>query len=140
MDVIEADYGQQVLWPDHCIQGARGADFHPELDTRPVSLIVRKGTNPAIDSYSGFFENDRKTPTGLEPYLKGLGLREIYLGGLATDYCVYFTAMDAVRLGFETYLIEDACRGVDFPEGNVKRSLDDMRARGVTVLTSGDIA
>jgi nicotinamidase/pyrazinamidase len=139
MDIIEIGRDRQVLWPDHCVQGTRGAEFHPELDTSPISLIVRKGTNPSIDSYSGFFDNDKKTSTGLEHYLKGLGYREVFLCGLAIDYCVYYTAMDAVRLGFETYLIEDACRGVGFPEGSIERSLDDMRARGVKVLTSGDM-
>jgi len=129
----------QVLWPDHCVKGTRGADFHPDLDTSAISLILRKGTHPGLDSYSGFFENDRETPTGLEYYLKGLGYSNVYLCGLATDFCVFFSAIDAARLGFKTYLIEDACRGVDVPEGNVASSMKKMRDAGVVSRSSGDL-
>ena len=130
---------QQVLWPDHCMAGTVGADFHPELETTGLSLILRKGTDPDLDSYSGFFENDKVTSTGLEHYLKGLGYSDVYLCGLATDYCVYYTAMDAVRLRFNVYLIEDACRGVDFPEGNTAKALQTMRENGVEILSSADL-
>jgi len=126
-DIIDLNGIQQVLWPVHCVQGTKGADFHPELDLRPVDLIIRKGTNPQIDSYSAFFENDKKTSTGLEYYLKGLGIKKVFLTGLATDYCVFFSAMDSVKLGFETYVIIDATRGVDFPEGNIEKSLKAMK-------------
>jgi nicotinamidase/pyrazinamidase len=124
----------EVLWPDHCVQGTAGADFHPDLDTRPVTLIVRKGFRPSIDSYSAFFENDRKTATGLAAYLSGLGVDTVYLGGLATDYCVFFSAMDAVKLKFTVYLLGDTVRGVNYPEGSVEKALSAMKSSGVMVL------
>ncbi|MDR0685506.1 MAG: bifunctional nicotinamidase/pyrazinamidase [Spirochaetaceae bacterium] len=124
----------EVLWPDHCVQGTAGADFHPGLDTRPVTLIVRKGFRPSIDSYSAFFENDRKTTTGLAAYLSGLGVDTVYLGGLATDYCVFFSAMDAVKLKFTVYLLGDAVRGVNYPEGSVEKALREMESAGVIVV------
>jgi nicotinamidase/pyrazinamidase len=120
-----------VLWPDHCVQGTAGADFHRDLDLKPVTLIVRKGFRPSIDSYSAFFENDRKTPTGLAGYLNALGVETVYLGGLATDYCVFFSAMDAVKLGLTVYLLRDAVRGVNYPEGSVERALREMESAGV---------
>ncbi|MDR2070267.1 MAG: bifunctional nicotinamidase/pyrazinamidase [Treponema sp.] len=123
----------EVLWPDHCVQGTAGADFHRDLDLAPVTLIVRKGFRPAIDSYSAFFENDRKTATGLAAYLNGLGVKTVYLGGLATDYCVFFSAMDAVKLGFTVYLLQDAVRGVNYPEGSVEKALDTMKSAGVVM-------
>lgn len=124
----------EVLWPDHCVQGTAGADFYPGLDTRPVTLIVRKGFRPSIDSYSAFFENDRKTATGLAAYLLGLGVDTVYLGGLATDYCVFFSAMDAVKLKFTVYLLGSAVRGVNYPEGSVEKALSAMERSGVMVL------
>jgi len=130
---------EQVLWPDHCVAGTVGADFHPELETTRLSLILRKGTDPDLDSYSGFFENDKVTSTGLEHYLKGLGYSDLYLCGLATDYCVYYTAMDALRLGFNVYLIEDACRGVDFPKGNTAKALQSMTENGLEILSSAEL-
>jgi nicotinamidase/pyrazinamidase len=133
-----AETGGQVLWPDHCVQGSRGAAFHDKLDLRPVHLIVRKGFRPGLDSYSAFFENDRKTPTGLEGWLRGLGIQAVILGGLATDYCVYYSALDARRLGFETAVLTDAVRGVGYPEGSVEKALDDMRAQGISLWHSGD--
>jgi nicotinamidase/pyrazinamidase len=123
----------EVLWPDHCVQGSAGADLHRALDTRPVTLIVRKGFRPAIDSYSAFFENDRKTSTGLAAYLRGLGVDTVYLGGLATDYCVFYSAMDAVNLGFTVYLLKDAARGVGYPEGSVEKALREMESAGVVL-------
>ncbi|MDR2343104.1 MAG: bifunctional nicotinamidase/pyrazinamidase [Spirochaetaceae bacterium] len=124
----------EVLWPDHCVQGTAGAAFHPDLDTRPVTLIVRKGFRQSMDSYSAFFENDRKTATGLAAYLSGLGVDTVYLGGLATDYCVFFSAMDAVKLKFTVYLLGAAVRGVNYPEGSVEKALKAMESSGVTVL------
>jgi nicotinamidase/pyrazinamidase len=124
----------ETLWPDHCVQGTVGADFYPGLDMSPVTLIVRKGFRPHMDSYSAFFENDRKTPTGLAAFLKELGINNVYLGGLATDYCVFFTAMDAIRLKFNVYLLSEASRGVNYPEGSVEKALSEMKISGVTVL------
>ena len=120
-----------VLWPDHCVQGTAGADFHRDLDTAPVTLIVRKGSRPATDSYSAFFENDRTTTTGLAAYLGAFGIKTVYLGGLATDYCVFYSAMDAVQLGLTVYLLRDAVRGVNYPEGSVEKALDAMKSAGV---------
>jgi nicotinamidase/pyrazinamidase len=124
----------EVLWPDHCVQGTPGADFYPGLDTGPVTLVVRKGFRPFVDSYSAFFENDRKTATGLTGFLKGLGVEAVYLGGLATDYCVFYSAMDAVKLGFTVYLLRDAVRGVNYPEGSVETALSAMKAAGVLMV------
>lgn len=128
----------QTLWPDHCVQGSGGADFHPDLDLKPVSLILRKGGRAALDSYSAFFENDRRTPTGLDGWLKGLDLRTVFLGGLATDFCVLYSALDAVRLGYQTIIFLDACRGVGAPEGSAERAVGLMRESGVHFMNSGD--
>jgi len=106
-DVIKISDIEQVLWPKHCVMGELGADFHPNLDTRYIDLIIRKGTNRKIDSYSAFFENDKSTITGLEGYLKALSIDSIYVSGLATDYCVFYTAMDGIKLGFNVYIVED---------------------------------
>jgi nicotinamidase/pyrazinamidase len=110
---IEVHYGPQTLWPDHCVQGRPGAEFHPELDWRKAELILRKGFRSHIDSYSAFFENDRKTPTGLGGYLRERGFSEVVLAGLATDYCVHFSAMDARNLGFDVTVMEYATRAID---------------------------
>ena len=110
---ISMPYGQQTLWPDHCIQGSAGAAFHPKLETTRAELVIRKGFRPEIDSYSAFYENDRKTPTGLSGYLRERGLRRIFMAGLATDYCVHYSAVDARRLGFDTVLVEAGCRAID---------------------------
>lgn len=128
---------EQTLWPDHCVQGSAGAGFHPDLDLKPVDLILRKGSRPTLDSYSAFFENDRRTPTGLEGWLSGLGLRTVVFGGLATDYCVLYSALDAVRLGCRAVLLLDACRGVASP--TTARALDLMRQASVDIIESGDI-
>jgi len=109
----------QTLWPDHCIQGTKGAEFHDDLDLSKFCLILRKGMNPLVDSYSAFIENDRNTETGLAGYLKALKVREIFICGLATDYCVYYSAMDSLRYGFRCNVIIDATRGVDVPEGSI---------------------
>ena len=110
---IEMPYGMQTLWPDHCVQGTPGAEFHPELETDGAQLIIRKGFRRAIDSYSAFFENDKTTPTGLAGYLRERGLRRIFLVGLATDFCVHYSALDARRLGLEAIVIDAGCRAID---------------------------
>lgn len=138
-DTVAINGIEQTLWPDHCVPGTRGAEFHPELDTRVFDLIIRKGANRELDSYSAFFENDRRTATGLHYYLQGLGVSRVYLCGLATDYCVYFSAMDAVRLGFTTFVVEDACRGIDAPPGSLGARLGQMREAGVRILGSGEL-
>ena len=125
-------YGEQVLWPDHCIIGTKGAGFHPALDTNAPHAIIRKGTNPAIDSYSAFFDNDKKTPTGLDGLLRTRGVERITMAGLATDYCVAWSALDAAKLGFEVEVLLQACRGIDL-EGSYAKALDDMCARGVAI-------
>ena len=123
------DYGEQVLWPDHCVQGTPGAAFHLELRTDGADLVLRKGFRPGIDSYSAFFENDRTTPTGLAGYLRERGVERVVLTGLATDFCVGFSALDALASGFETVVLEDLCRGLDM-EGSLSRMLDDIRSKG----------
>jgi nicotinamidase/pyrazinamidase len=135
-DTIQVGGISQVLWPDHCVQGTRGADFHSSLENIYFKLILRKGTSPTLDSYSAFFENDKKTLTGLAPFLEGIGVEDVYLCGLATDVCVFHSAMDAVRLGFHTFLIRDASRGVDVPEGSLSKAIKDMKASGVRVIES----
>ncbi|MGS1094906.1 bifunctional nicotinamidase/pyrazinamidase [Aquamicrobium terrae] len=121
---VTMPYGEQTLWPDHCIQGSRGADFHHGLAWTKAELVIRKGFRPAIDSYSAFYENDRTTPTGLAGYLRERGIGAITLAGLATDFCVAYSALDAVRLGFSVTVRLDACRGID-----LGGSLDAMTAR-----------
>ena len=125
-------YGTQVLWPDHCIQGTGGAAFHPGLRL-DGDLIIRKGYNPAIDSYSAFFENDHVTPTGLEGYLKTRGIDTLTLVGLAFDFCVNFSAVDAARLGFKVAVRADLCRAIDM-EGSKKTAIDGMKTAGVEVV------
>ncbi|MDR2103046.1 MAG: bifunctional nicotinamidase/pyrazinamidase [Treponema sp.] len=129
----------QILWPDHCVQGTWGAAFHERLDLGPVNLILRKGVRPDLDSYSAFFENDRISPTGLEGYLRGLGIKTVIAGGLATDYCVFYTALDARRLGFTVIVPEDAVRGVGQPEGSVEGALRLMAEAGVIFKKTGAI-
>ena len=129
---IDMPYGPQTLWPDHCIQGSAGATFHPNLDRTHAELIIRKGFRTAIDSYSAFFENDRTTPTGLAGYLGERGIGAITLVGLATDYCVAYSALDAARLGFQTTVRLDACRAIDLG-GSLERMLGAMKAAGVKV-------
>lgn len=135
MSVVEMPYGPQVLWPDHCIQGTQGAAFHPELNTDRADMIVRKGYNPAIDSYSAFFENDHKTSTGLEGYLRTRGIKTLTLVGLATDFCVNYSAVDAARLGFDVTVDLTLCRAIDF-DGSLKAATDGMKASGVTLINA----
>ena len=131
---IGMPYGQQTLWPDHCIQGTEGAAFHPQLKTDRAELVIRKGFRGGIDSYSAFYENDRRTPTGLAGYLRERGLRRIFLAGLATDFCVYYSAVDARRLGFEVVLIEAGCRAIDLA-GSLAAALAEMATAGVHRVT-----
>ena len=126
----ELHYGTQVLWPDHCVQGTRGADFHPDLRTDMADMIIRKGFRATIDSYSAFFENDHETPTGLDGYLRTRGVTDLTLVGLATDFCVAYSAIDAAKLGFTVTVLEDACRAIDLA-GSLAKARDDMRAAGV---------
>jgi nicotinamidase/pyrazinamidase len=132
-DTVEMPYGSQILWPDHCVQGTPGAAFHPGLDIPRAELIVRKGFHPAIDSYSAFQENDRKTPTGLAAYLRERGFGRVILCGLATDFCVLYSALDARAAGFAATVMLDACRGLDV-DGSLARALDAMRAAEVELL------
>ncbi|MEM8789887.1 MAG: bifunctional nicotinamidase/pyrazinamidase [Pseudomonadota bacterium] len=129
--VTEMVYGPQVLWPSHCVQGTRGAAFHPDLKLKG-DLIVRKGFRAAIDSYSAFFENDRETPTGLAGYLRDRGIDTLTLAGLATDYCVAYSAIDAARLGFAATVATHACRAIDL-DGSLASATADMNAAGVTL-------
>jgi nicotinamidase/pyrazinamidase len=127
-EIVKASYGPQALWPDHCVQGTAGADFHPELKIPHAALVLRKGMRRAIDSYSAFFENDRKTPTGLVGYLQDRGLTRVFVAGLAFDFCVRYTAEDATFTGFTVAVIEDACRGIDM-EGSMagaRRSFEQL--------------
>ena len=130
---IEMGYGAQTLWPVHCVQGTAGAAFHPALDTDRAQLIVRKGFRSAIDSYSAFFENDRRTATGLEGYLRSRGIEALTMVGLATDYCVAFSALDAAALGFEVTVLTGACRAIDLA-GSLDASLERMRKAGVRLV------
>jgi nicotinamidase/pyrazinamidase len=129
-ETIELAYGAQVLWPTHCVQGSKGAEFAAALDVPHAQMIVRKGFHREVDSYSGFLEADRKTPTGLAGYLRERGLERCYIIGLATDFCVAWTALDARRLDFEATVIEDACRGID-TGGSLERAWKEMEAAGV---------
>jgi nicotinamidase/pyrazinamidase len=138
-EVIDLHGIDQVLWPDHCVQNSSGAELHPALDTERIDAIIRKGTDPEIDSYSGFFDNGRRKATGLSGYLREKGTTAIYVTGLATDYCVKYTALDALRLGFRTFLVEDACRGVDLAPGDIEAAVEEMRSAGVTVVRSEDL-
>ena len=129
----------QVLWPDHCVQGTSGADFHPELDMTRVTRVFRKGTDPAIDSYSGFFDNGHRKSTGLGEWLREQGVGSVYVLGLATDYCVRYTALDAVQLGFQTFLVEDGSRGVELKPGDVAEAVEEMRLKGVKIIRSDEV-
>lgn len=129
-DLVEMPYGPQVLWPDHCVQGSLGAALHADLNADRADLIIRKGYNPAIDSYSAFFENDQTTPTGLEGYLRSRGLTDLTLVGLATDFCVNFSALDAAKLGFDVTVDLSLCRAIDL-DGSLDAALSGMKEAGV---------
>ena len=131
-------YGKQVLWPDHCVQGTDDASLHKDLKLPKAQLVIRKGYNKGVDSYSAFEEADRKTSTGLAGYLKARGIKTVFVTGLATDFCVAWTALDARKAGFETYVIEDATRGIDL-NGSVAAAWKEMAAKGVKRIQSRDI-
>ena len=135
---IDMPYGPQTLWPDHCVMGSEGAALHPALDTTRAQLVLRKGSHRAVDSYSAFLEADRVTRTGLDGYLAARGVRHVFVCGLATDFCVAWTALDARRFGFATSVIEDSCRGIDL-DGSVARAWQEMTARSVHRVRSADI-
>ena len=133
-DLVQMPYGPQVLWPDHCIQGSAGAGFHPGLHLDPAQLILRKGFRPAIDSYSAFFENDHLTPTGLDGYLRSRGITDLVLVGLALDFCVAYSAVDAARLGFQVTVTEALCRAIDL-NGSLEAARTTMLEAGVALET-----
>ena len=132
-DVIDLHGLRQVLWPVHCVHNSRGTEFVASLDTRRIDRVFQKGTDPGIDSYSGFFDNAHRKSTGLADHLKAKGVQEVFICGLATDYCVKFSALDARHLGFRTTVIEDACRGVNVRPGDVEQALREMRHAGVFI-------
>ncbi len=132
------DYGEQVLWPDHCVQGTHGAEFHPDLKTNETRIIVRKGFRKEIDSYSAFFENDHQTKTGLDGFLSSLEIKKLFLCGLATDFCVKWSALDAIKLGYEVFLIDDAVKAIDL-NGSEAASINVMKDAGVTFISSGSV-
>ncbi len=138
-EVIDLDGIKQILWPPHCIQGTHGAEFGPGLDTTRVAHVFRKGVDRRVDSYSAFFDNARLRTTGLGDYLRKNGVSEAHFLGLATDYCVKYTALDARSLGFRTVVIGDGCRGIDLEPGDVARALEEMRDAGVVLIRSDEI-
>ena len=133
-EMIDMPYGPQVLWPDHCVMGTDGADFHEGLHTEPAQLVLRKGFRSEIDSYSAFFENDKTTATGLEGYLRNRGVEKITFVGLATDFCVAWSALDAVRLGFSAKVRLDACRAIDL-DGSLAKAIAEMEAAGIQLVS-----
>lgn len=137
--VIDLNGLPQVLWPIHCVQESFGAEFVQALDTDKIGHVFVKGTDPEIDSYSGFYDNGHRKATGMGDFLKEKGVDRVYVMGLATDYCVKFTALDAVALGFKTWLIEDGCRGVNLNAGDVEQAIADMRSGGVEVVNSSEV-
>ena len=138
MDVVQVDHGDQILWPDHCVQGTEGAEFHPDLAIDRFEMIIRKGFRWDIDSYSAFFENDRRTATGLSGYLKTRGLERVFLCGIAGDVCVYYSALDAQTQGFETIFIEDAVADVDH-EGSSATTRADLHDKGIDIVTADEV-
>jgi nicotinamidase/pyrazinamidase len=137
-EVIKLGYGDQILWPDHCVQGTSGAEISKEIAIPHAELVIRKGYHKDMDSYSGFFEADHKTPTGLGGYLTQRGIKRVFVAGLATDFCVAWTAVDARNVGFETYVVEDACRGID-TQGSLEKAWADMLQAGVKRIKSADL-
>ena len=137
-ETIELSYGTQVLWPKHCVQGTHDAEFHPDLDVPTAQLIIRKGFHAEIDSYSAFMEADRKTPTGLKGYLTEHQIDTVYIVGIATDFCVAWTALDAAQMGFKTYVIEDACKAIDL-DGSLQSSWQRMLEQGIERIQSTTI-
>ncbi len=138
-EVIDLHGLQQILWPTHCVQNTAGAEFAPDLDRTRWDRVFVKGTDATVDSYSGFFDNGRRQATGLGEHLREKGVDEVYIVGLATDYCVKFTALDALGLGFKTRLIADACRGVNLQPGDVQAAIEELRKAGADIVTSDEI-
>lgn len=128
-----------ILWPDHCVQKTNGAAFHPNMKDEYAIAIIRKGYNPKIDSYSVFYENDKKTSTGLTGLLKGLKIENVFICGVATDYCCFFSAMDAKKEGFNTYFILDLTKGIDFPKGNLDKTVESMKNANIHIISSNQI-
>ncbi|EOZ98510.1 Nicotinamidase [Indibacter alkaliphilus LW1] len=138
-DFIQLNGVMQILWPVHCVQESSGAEFHKDLNTSQVAKVFQKGTNPLVDSYSGFFDNNKNGDTGLSDYLKSEGVREIYVCGLAADYCVKFTVLDGIDEGFKTYLIQDATRAVNVKEGDFEKALEEMEDHGAFLINSKEL-
>jgi len=138
-EVIDLHGLEQILWPVHCVQDSHGAAFADALETERIDRVFPKGTYPAIDSYSGFFDNGRRKDTGLADFLRARGVDKVFIAGLATDYCVKYTAIDAAREGFETYVAVDGCRGVELESGDSQRALEEMKAAGVRLVESAAI-
>jgi nicotinamidase/pyrazinamidase len=135
LEIVDLGYGSQTLWPDHCVQGSPGAGFHPDLETAGAELVLRKGFRRELDSYSAFLENDRRTPTGLAGYLRERGLRRLFLAGLAFDFCVGWSAKDARQLGFQSLVVEDACRAIDV-DGSANETRAELDALGVSRIAA----
>ena len=137
-DTVEMDYGTQVLWPDHCVQGSKGAEFHPDLNTLKTQVTIRKGFRREIDSYSTFFENDQETPTGLAGYLRQRGITTLYAAGLATDFCVNWSVLDGIEEGFSMHVITDAVRGIDL-DGSLDEAWKGMKEKGAIFVSSEEL-
>ncbi len=137
-DVVDLNGLDQILWPDHCVEDTEGAAFHDDVATDHIAKIFHKGTDLGLDSYSTFFDNAHRKSTGMGDYLREQGVTDVYLLGLATDYCVKFSALDAVECGFKVHVIDDGCRGIDLHAGDVSKALDEMRAAGVEIVTSDE--
>lgn len=135
-DVVDLRGLPQVLWPDHCVPGTRGSEFHPELKTERIEKVIYKGMDPEVDSYSAFFDNAHQRETGLDTYLKSEGIKTLYFLGLATDYCVFYSALDALELGYEAFIIQDACFGINKTPGDVEHALATMREKGASLTDS----
>jgi len=138
-EVVMVEGLPQILWPNHCVQHTQGAEFHPQLDTHKITKIFQKGINKHIDSYSAFFDNAHQRSTGLNDFLREKGIEEVYMIGLATDYCVKYSVLDAVQLGFHVYVIEDACRGVELKSGDSMRAIEEMKIAGAKMIRSKDL-
>mgnify|MGYP006292807333 FL=1 len=134
----QLNYGEQVLWPDHCVQQTKGAEFHPKLNTQPTQLIIRKGFRKSVDSYSAFYENDHETPTGLTGYLDNRNIDTLYVTGLATDFCVKWSVLDGIKEGFTIYVVEDAIRGIDV-NGSLNQAINEMKQSGARFINSQEI-
>lgn len=138
-DLFKLNGIDQIAWPDHCIQGSQGAEFVEQLHTKGIKRVFPKGTNPQIDSYSGFFDNDKRNATGLGEFLNAEDVNEVFVMGLATDYCVKFTVLDAIELGLKVNLVVDGCRGVDLQEGDVTKATEEMKSAGAKVICSNEV-